>query len=227
MATALLNGCLRGIRVVDLSHDLPRRNRHKRAIHGQREFTAKAGAEAFTHRGKFLGRDHFQLVDDLRAAGHNERRGQRGLGRDVIERAHRRGAGKPRRDAGARAIESDGDARFHAALHLSFVEDHRLGIRYGHRSLRTAIQIDAHQEAGAMMVDLVDAGVERRGLDSAIGRIERGRKLVNAGGRSEFHQAVALFHGGGQTALLQEFGKAGALDFAREKPDRRSAEARR
>src|SRR5580704_5734359 len=66
------------------------------------------------------------------------------------------------------------------------------------------------------MVDLVDARVEKRGFNAAIGGIERARKRMDAGGRSEFHQSIAFFDGGRQARLLEEFGEAGALDFGKE-----------
>src|SRR5580692_6744835 len=66
------------------------------------------------------------------------------------------------------------------------------------------------------MIDVVDACVKRRALNAAAGGIERSRKRMDAGGRSEFHQAVALFLGERQAGLLEEFGEAGALDFGKE-----------
>jgi hypothetical protein len=62
------------------------------------------------------------------SARNHERGGERGFGRDVIERAHGRRAGEPSGDAGARAVEGNGDARFHAAIDLGFVENDGLDV---------------------------------------------------------------------------------------------------
>ncbi len=66
---------------------------------------------------------------------------------------------------GPRSVERNRDARFHAAGDLRLIEDQG-GIRAStarwSRQSGLRIQLGANQEAGAVMVDLIDARVERR-----------------------------------------------------------------
>ena len=67
-----------------------------------------------SRRRALLHAGHF--VDDGRRALHHERRDQGGIGRNVIERAHRRRIGQPGGDPGAGAVEIHRGAGFHLAL---------------------------------------------------------------------------------------------------------------